>query len=33
MATTAPAKAQALLSHYDDRSAHYDVREEQRTGL
>jgi heme-degrading monooxygenase HmoA len=27
-----PAKAQALLSRYDDRSAHYDVRADQRTG-
>lgn len=25
-----PAKAQALLSRYDARSAHYDVREDQR---
>jgi heme-degrading monooxygenase HmoA len=27
-----PPKAQALLAHYDNRSAHYDVREDQRAG-
>jgi heme-degrading monooxygenase HmoA len=27
-----PPKAQALLSRYDHRSAHYDVREDQRAG-
>jgi hypothetical protein len=26
-----PPKAQALLARYDERSAHYDVREDQRT--
>jgi heme-degrading monooxygenase HmoA len=25
-----PPKAQALLAHYDERSVHYDVREDQR---
>ena len=27
-----PPKAQALLSRYDDRSAHFDVRADRRTG-
>jgi heme-degrading monooxygenase HmoA len=26
-----PAKAQVLLARYDERSVHYDVREDQRT--
>ena len=27
-----PPKAQALLARYDDRSAHFDVRADRRTG-